>query len=145
MAAAAPAQPLDQTVVSYWPSAARHVPEARHELRATLSRWGHLELADAACVVLSELMTNSLKYAKERGRHIETRFVRLRDATGRPDGLRIEVHDADRTHPVLHSPAPDSESGRGLPLVDAITAGRWGTASRDGIGKLVWAEITASD
>jgi hypothetical protein len=26
-------------------------------------------------------------------------------------------------------------------LVDAITAGRWGAAEREGIGKLTWAEI----
>jgi serine/threonine-protein kinase RsbW len=141
MGAAAPAHPLDQPVVSRWPSAPRHVTEARHELRATLSRWGLLELADDACVVLSELMTNSLKYTQERGRRIETRFVRLRDPAGRLVGLRLEVHDAAPAHPVVRAPAPDSESGRGLPLVDAITAGRWGTAPREGIGKLIWAEL----
>jgi serine/threonine-protein kinase RsbW len=145
MGAAAPAHPLDQPVVSRWPSVPRFVSEARHELRATLSRWGLLELADAASVVLSELMTNSLKYTKERGRYIETRFVRLRDTAGRPVGLRLEVHDAASVQPVLRDPAPDSESGRGLPLVDAITGGRWGTAPRDGIGKLVWAEIGLTD
>lgn len=142
MEVAAPAKPLGRPVVFTWPSSARHVQEARHELRATLSRWGLLELGDAACLVLSELMTNSLKYADERGRRIETRFVRFRDADRRRAGVRVEVHDAEAAWPVLQVPSTDSESGRGLPLVDAITAGRWGVADRVGIGKLTWAEIT---
>jgi len=108
-----------------------------------LSRWGLLMLADSAALVLSELMTNALKHCGERDRLIETRFVRLRDGSGRPAGLRVEVHDAGETRPVLQEPSADAESGRGLPLVDALTAGRWGVSHRQGIGKLVWAEITA--
>lgn len=120
----------------------RYVPDARHELRATLSRWGLLELADAACVVLSELMTNSVKHTRERGHRVEVRFFRVHPAEGsRPTGVRLEVHDAEPTVPVLRIPSADAESGRGLTLVDAITGGHWGIAPRDGIGKLTWAEL----
>jgi serine/threonine-protein kinase RsbW len=93
-------------------------------------------------VVLSELMTNAIKHTRERGHRMETRFCRIRSAQDtRPTGLRIEVHDAGQDVPVLRVPAPDAESGRGLPLVDALTAGRWGVAPRDGVGKLTWAEL----
>jgi hypothetical protein len=37
----------------------------------------------------------------------------------------------------------DAGTGRGLVLVDAV-ADRWGTAERNGPGKLVWAECAAS-
>ncbi|MFI0940537.1 ATP-binding protein [Streptomyces sp. NPDC021020] len=137
-----PGRTLEQPAVFRWPSMHRCVPEARHALRATLSRWGLLGLADDACVVLSELMTNSIEHTVPRGHRVETRFVRLRPAEGgRPTGLRIEVHDAEESVPVLRIPAPDAEHGRGLPVVDALTAGHWGIAPREGIGKLTWAEL----
>lgn len=56
--------------------------------------------------------------------------------------MRIEVHDADDTKPQLRT-ADDSESGRGLMLVDALTAGRWGVSARVGVGKVVWAVCIA--
>ncbi|NUR66461.1 MAG: ATP-binding protein [Streptomyces sp.] len=142
MESAEGAQTLERPVVFRWPSTPRCVAEARHALRATLSRWGLLGLADEACVVLTELMTNSIAHTRRRGHRVETRFVRLRPAEGgRPTGVRLEVHDAEASVPVLRVPAPDAETGRGLPLVDALTAGRWGTARRDGLGKLTWAEL----
>jgi hypothetical protein len=71
------------------------------------------------------------------GSEIGTRFFRL--AGG---GVGIEVHDASSAN------TPEellTEHGRGLPLVAAPTGGRWGVRQRDGVGKLVWAHITATD
>jgi serine/threonine-protein kinase RsbW len=104
-------------------------------LLKTLASWGLTEIADSAVLVLSELCTNAVRHARvPPGRQIETRFLRT-DA-----GVRIEVHDAAAGSPELRMPDPDSSDGRGLLLVAAL-ADVWGVAPRDGIGKVVWAEI----
>jgi hypothetical protein len=57
------------------------------------------------------------------------------------DILRIEVADTRGERlPELQRPAPDSESGRGLLLVDAL-AERWGVAEGRFPRKTVWAEL----
>jgi len=73
---------------------------------------------------------------------VETRLLRITDDTGRT-GLRIEVHDAGDGRPQLrrNRPAPSlATRGRGLLLIDTLVGPtRWGTSTRLGIGKLVWA------
>lgn len=129
----------DSQVVRRWPNSARSVPRARRELLDTLEAWGLPGLADAAGLVVSELVTNAVTHAgSPRGREIETRFLRLSD-----DRLRIEVHDAGNHRPVLRRACDTDESGRGLLLVDALTAHQWGVSSRGGVGKLVWAVCAA--
>lgn len=129
----------DEQVVRRWPNSARSVPRARRELLDTLAAWKLPELEDAAVLVLSELVTNAVRHAgSPRGREIETRFCRLSD--GR---LRIEVHDAGDHRPVLRRAADTDEGGRGLLLVDSVTAHQWGVSSRGGVGKLVWAVCAA--
>ncbi len=107
---------------------------ARRLLVRNLDVWGLAHLADAAALVVSELVTNSVRHAREpRGHLIRTRFERLRD------GVRIEVHDASDRKPEHREASSYAESGRGLALVELITAGRWGVSDREGIGKMVWA------
>ena len=121
-------------VVKSWPFGPRSVGRARRLLVRSLDAWGLAHLADAAQLVVSELVTNSVRHAYEpRGHVIRTQFKRL------PRGVRIEVHDANDTKPELRSASTEEESGRGLALVDVITAGGWGVDDRDGIGKVVWA------
>jgi anti-sigma regulatory factor (Ser/Thr protein kinase) len=123
-------------VVTRWPLTGRSVASARRELRGTLVQWGLDELAEAAELVLSELLTNAVRHATNpHGRLVETRYERL------PQGIRIEVHDADERIPMMRRPADDDEGGRGLALVDALTGRRWGVSSRQGVGKLVWAHV----
>lgn len=99
-----------------------------------LTAWDLTHLADSAELVLSELLTNSVRHARvPGGRLIETRYERL---TG---GVRIEVHDANEDKPERRDPSAEDVSGRGLTLVDALTAGQWGVSARVGVGKLVWA------
>lgn len=125
---------LPGVVVRTWPHGPRSVARARHLLVSTLASWDLPHLADSAALVVSELVTNSVRHAKvPRGRLIRTRFERL------GTGIRIEVHDAPGIRPELRSAAPDAESGRGLALVDVITSGQWGVSERGGVGKLVWA------
>ncbi|MEW2519434.1 ATP-binding protein [Actinacidiphila alni] len=121
-----------------WPLTARSVPRARHALAELLAEWELSSLTDSAGLVLSELMTNAVN-ARVVGRECRTVFRRL------PTGVHIEVHDPSPLLPVLREPRPLAESGRGLPLVALLTDGHWGTTPRDGIGKLVWAEVTEDD
>ncbi|WP_329140901.1 ATP-binding protein [Streptomyces sp. NBC_01476] len=122
--------------VSRWARSPRCVTLARHELVAALDEWKLPELADTAELVLSELLTNALRHARvPRDRLMETRYERLSAA------VRLEVHDADEAWPVVRHAAADSECGRGLALVGALTGGRWGVGEREGIGKLVWAVV----
>lgn len=128
-------------IVTRWPNTPRTVGLARHQLLAALDTWDLPKLRDTAGLVLSELVTNAVRHARSpQGRLIETHFLRL---PGPTDSVRIEVHDAGARCPALQHPADGDESGRGLALVDSITCHRWGVSSRAGVGKLVWAVVTA--
>ncbi|MFF3291545.1 ATP-binding protein [Streptomyces sp. NPDC003023] len=125
---------VPEVVVRRWSRDRKNVGRARSELRATLGSWGLAGIEDEASLVLSELLTNSVRHAVAPGREIETRYLRL------ADGLRIEVHDASEERPLMAIPAKDATGGWGLPLVDLLAA-KWGVCDREGPGKLVWAEL----
>jgi serine/threonine-protein kinase RsbW len=128
----------EQAVIRCWSRDPRDVASARGELLDTLALWGLGEIADAATLVLCELVTNAMRHAHtspEQG--IETRFLR----TG--DHVRIEVHDASDTWPVRRVADLESLNGRGLLLVDAL-ADSWDVAPREGGGKIIWARFAAS-
>jgi two-component sensor histidine kinase len=126
-------------VVKSWPHGPRSVGRARRLLVRSLEAWSLGHLADAAELVVSELLTNSVRHAGDpRGHVIGTRFERLQC------GVRIEVHDAGDSKPELRDACSDAESGRGLALVDVITGGHWGVNDREGAGKMVWA-VCADD
>lgn len=121
-------------VVRSWPNHPLSVGKARRLLVDSLDAWGLGRFTDDAVLVVSELLTNSVRYAREPfGRLIATRFERLER------GVRIEVHDADSSRPERREASADAEVGRGLALVDGVTGGHWGVSDRDGVGKLVWA------
>lgn len=122
-------------VVARWSRHRSCVGMARRELGTALAGWGLSELEDSAALVLTELLSNAVRHARVAGRQIETRFV------ARPDGLRIEVHDASPDPPEPRTPEPESCGGRGLILVDAL-ADTWGVSERNGPGKIVWADLS---
>ncbi|MEV7414866.1 ATP-binding protein [Streptomyces sp. NPDC089919] len=129
---------MTETVVHRWRREPRSVPRARAELRSTLTTWQLSALEDAATLLLSELVTNAVRHAVAPGdRHLETRFTRL------PAGIRIEVHDACPAHPQAQPlvPEPTQDAGRGLFIVSSL-ADRWAVATREGVGKRVWAELS---
>ncbi|MFD0431314.1 ATP-binding protein [Streptomyces zhihengii] len=88
------------------------------------------EEADAALLVVSELVTNAI--AHTRGE------VRL-NLTLSSDRLRVAVTDASPRSPVKPQVEWDATGGRGLLIVEATTAA-WGAVPLSG-GKQVWAEI----
>ncbi|MGW7463349.1 ATP-binding protein [Streptomyces xantholiticus] len=118
-----------------WTRHPASVGRARSELQKALANWGLHAVEDAALVVLSELVTNAVRHARvPSGREIETRYVR------QADGVRIEVHDAAEERPAAR--IPGESGGWGLGLVDKLSD-RWGVDDRDGVGKAVWAVVTA--
>ncbi|WP_329312987.1 SpoIIE family protein phosphatase [Streptomyces sp. NBC_01262] len=108
------------------PSAVR---QARRHVRETLSDWGLHGIVDITVLLVSELVTNSLRYAHGP---IGVRMVR-------GTSLLVEVSDPLPDPPRERSAAEDDEGGRGLQLV-ARASRRWGT--RHGpLGKTVWFEL----
>ncbi|MEU1285289.1 ATP-binding protein [Kitasatospora sp. NPDC005856] len=112
-------------------------PLARYLLRAYLSGLPSGErYSDTAELLLGELFANAVQHSDAPDdRHIEVRFALVNSR------LRLEIHDAGSGRPVLRTPAPDDEHGRGLFLVNEL-AERWGCADRPGgIGKYIWALV----
>ncbi|MFI5683830.1 ATP-binding protein [Streptomyces sp. NPDC051636] len=109
------------------------VRSARGAVRDQLRGWRLDSLADLAALLVSELVTNSLRHATGP---IGVRLVRPAELG---DTLLVEVSDPLPDPPRERAPRPDEESGRGLQLV-AGSSRRWGT--RPGTtGKTVWFEL----
>ncbi|MGW1889747.1 ATP-binding protein [Streptomyces sp. NPDC002004] len=109
------------------------VRAARALVRSQLGHWGLGALSDVTALLVSELVTNSLRHATGP---IGVRLVRPTEA---PDALRVEVSDPLPEWPHERSAGSDDEGGRGLQLV-AGASRRWGTRNRD-TGKTVWFEL----
>jgi anti-sigma regulatory factor (Ser/Thr protein kinase) len=103
-------------------------------VRGRLRDWQLDSVADMAALLVSELVTNSLRHATGP---IGVRLVRRPCAL--PGVLLVEVSDPLPDPPRRRAARPDDESGRGLELV-AITSRRWGTRP-DEVGKTVWFEL----
>lgn len=112
------------------------VRTARAVVREQLGDWGLAPLGDVTVLLVSELVTNSLRYASGP---IGVRLVRPVDPMGT---LRVEVSDPLPDPPLERNAGPDDEGGRGLQLV-ARSARSWGTGpGRTGrTGKTVWFEL----
>ncbi|MGW4233967.1 SpoIIE family protein phosphatase [Streptomyces sp. NPDC004980] len=105
------------------------VSGVRAEVSRTLTEWNLTEEAFTTELILSELVTNSIRYASGP---IRVRLVRDRT-------LICEVSDRSSTSPHLRQSATTDEGGRGLFLV-AQLAERWGTRYTDDGGKVIWTE-----
>ncbi|WP_329413183.1 serine/threonine-protein phosphatase [Streptomyces sp. NBC_00704] len=102
---------------------------ARRLARRALSRWDMEDMTDSVELLVSEVVTNAVRYA--------TRPVTLRLL--RTDVLRCEVGDDVPQLPRLRQARATDEGGRGLYLVNRL-ARRWG-ATRLSTGKVVWFEL----
>ncbi|NUP16103.1 MAG: SpoIIE family protein phosphatase [Streptomyces sp.] len=107
------------------------VSRARESVSEQLSSWGLEELDFTAELVVSELVTNAIRYGRPP--------IRLRLINDRAL-LLVEVCDDSSTTPHLRRARVFDEGGRGLLLV-AQLAEHWGTRHARH-GKTVWAELT---
>ncbi|MGW2964656.1 SpoIIE family protein phosphatase [Streptomyces sp. NPDC001220] len=105
------------------------VADARTDTERQLEDWGLSELSFTAALVVSELVTNSIRYATGP---VLLRLIRDRS-------LLCEVSDNAHTAPHLRRARRDDEGGRGLFLVAQVSQ-RWGTRYTAS-GKTIWAEL----
>ncbi len=142
-----------------FPAEPGSVRSARHAVRGALGTWGlDAAVGDLAVLLVSELVTNSLRYASgpigvrlvqshadgdlphPGGRPpLAHRRIPLADRPATVPVLLVEVSDPLPDPPTARSAGPDDEGGRGLQLV-ACSARRWGTR-RGKSGKTVWFEL----
>ena len=111
-------------------------PESSARLRSllwtTFACWrvAGTQLDDAA-LVLSELVGNAVRHAD--GPCLQVRLRRSGEV------LRIAVHDDSPVPPLPREASWEDESGRGMHIVDALSAS-WGWEPRS-TGKVVWADV----
>jgi hypothetical protein len=110
------------------------VVDARHMVADACRVWELPLVVRDAELVVTELVSNAIRHgvgdvylSVSRRRHF----------------LHAAVHDANPALPRRREPDPDRESGRGLVILDAVTAG-WGSTPADP-GKIVWATIRLRD
>jgi anti-sigma regulatory factor (Ser/Thr protein kinase) len=116
------------------PGTSHSAQMARFYIRAALSYHALDGYAENAELVASELITNAITHAGAPAISLELTCLEGTRA------LAIVVTDPSPLPPVKHDPAADAEHGRGLHIVDALSA-RWGWQPRHP-GKAVYAILT---
>ncbi len=106
---------------------------AREFVRETLTLWGREDLEGPATLAVSELVTNAVLHARSA-----TRVTLMNYG----DSIQVRVHDDHSGAPKLRDPEPDETGGRGILLVEALSA-HWGI-DNEIPGKTVWLDITRS-
>ncbi|QIZ01138.1 SpoIIE family protein phosphatase [Streptomyces sp. S1D4-11] len=126
---------LDAGQVASWdlPSDPAFVATARDLVTRQLDDWGLTGLQFTIELIVSELVTNAIRYGRAP---IRLRLIREKL-------LICEVSDASGTAPRLRHARTTDEGGRGLFLV-AQLARRWGTRYTS-TGKIIWAEQSFPD
>ena len=113
---------------------ASSVAEARRFVTESLSGYDP-EIAELAALLVSELATNCVRYATGD-------FDICVEHNGH--GIRIEVSDEGQRRPEMRSPEPSDLRGRGLRIVDELSAA-WGvTEHPENAGKTVWFTLEAA-
>ncbi|KQX58833.1 MULTISPECIES: SpoIIE family protein phosphatase [unclassified Streptomyces] len=128
-------QGLPSEAVGDWrlPREPRSVGRARELARTQLKAWDLEALVDTVELLVSELVTNALRYGEG-----EIRLRLLRDRT-----LVCEVWDAGLVQPRRRRAKDTDEGGRGLQLVGLLSSS-WGSR-RTPRGKTVWFELDLPD
>jgi CheY-like chemotaxis protein/anti-sigma regulatory factor (Ser/Thr protein kinase) len=108
--------------------------EARAFASAALADWDVTDILDDVLLVVTELVNNAVTHALSE--------CDLRISIS-PLSLRVEVVDQGAGTPDPLPPSRTRNYGRGLHLVDALTAA-WGFEPISGGGKMVWAELLRS-
>ena len=116
-------------------------------VRHVFTRW-HIpeEQREDAELLTSELVTNAVRATgiteprpSDSAVHADVKLIGIR-LLQFEHGMVIEVWDTSPELPVLRTAGHDTEHGRGLQLVDALSA-RWGHYYARIGGKVVWCEL----
>ncbi|MFG2989453.1 amino acid permease [Streptomyces sp. NPDC048257] len=121
---------LDEQHVADWEleSDPAMVGVARAAVARQLQAWGLEDFSFVTELIVSELVTNAIRYTDGP---VHVRLIR-------DENLICEVSDTGHTSPHLRHAATDEEGGRGLFLIAQMTY-RWGTRYT-AAGKTIWAE-----
>ncbi|MGW8762898.1 SpoIIE family protein phosphatase [Streptomyces sp. NPDC055815] len=124
---------LDPEDVASWDISAEPeaVADARRGAVRRLEEWGLPDLAFATELIVSELVTNAIRYGRP-----PVRLRLVRDTCRRT--LTCEVSDASAAAPHLRHARAGDEGGRGLFLCGEVSD-QWGVRWSGG-GKTVWTE-----
>jgi serine/threonine-protein kinase RsbW len=117
-----------------FPHEPQSVPAARRFATSVLND-ASPETLEAVELMVSELATNCI-------RHTDSGFDLTIIRSG--ENIRIEATDQAGGIPRMGSPAPTDPSGRGLKIIDMLSAG-WGVRSGHPSGKTVWFTIADSE
>ncbi|MCZ0991084.1 SpoIIE family protein phosphatase [Streptomyces diastatochromogenes] len=123
--------PEDSMALWHVVSDPAEVAGARALVRGKLEEWGLDDASFVSELVVSELVTNAIRYGRPP---VSLRLLRDADRT-----LICEVSDGGHTSPHLRRAGSEDEGGRGLFLVAQLTA-MWGTRYGPQ-GKTIWSEI----
>ena len=126
--------PKPYTTACPLPFKADSVKTARDVTRSTLARWGLSELGDDAALVVSELVTNAVRYGMYAANRREITLLLMRV---HPHVL-LAVTDPSDEVPRPKEPDFVSENGRGLYIVETYSQ-CWGWDPLARGGKAVWA------
>lgn len=112
-----------------------HGPKGPSQARAAVERWARDIGADGVCddlkLIVSELVTNAVRYGRPP--------VRVAVAAD-DDTITVTVVDGDPGRPVARTADDDAEGGRGLLLLDLLSAEHG--VRDEPPGKAVWAAVT---
>jgi len=121
---------------------------ARRQAKAALNAWRMApEVIETTQLVVSELVTNAVKTVNPQVAGLADTGIGAIEIVGLtlrflPGRIVVEVFDNDLKPPVLADADADSEDGRGLLLVQALTK-EWGYFFPPAGGKTVYAVIPA--
>jgi anti-sigma regulatory factor (Ser/Thr protein kinase) len=104
---------------------------ARAYVEAALESWGLTALTENVTLVVSELVTNTVRYAPD--------LLTLECSISADGRFVLEVADPSAELPIPGEAGPFDVRGRGLVIVEAL-ADEWGARLTDDTGgKVVWA------
>jgi len=117
------------------------VPCARLHARQIMWEWGLADLNEAIELLVSELTTNAVRASESLDEACPVRLWLLSDKRR----VIIVVWDNSPRPPVRKNVPEDAAGGRGLLLVDVMSA-RWGWyPPKESGGKCVWCEVACQD